>query len=48
MGVVAVPRFRDSYTELRFLAGVAMVWKTGASPQWSCSTVGEQYGLGFM
>lgn len=45
MGVAAVPRFKDSYTGLRFLAGVTVVWKTGASPQWSCSTVGSNMAL---
>lgn len=26
MGVVAAPRFRESYIELRFLAGVVVIW----------------------
>lgn len=47
MGVVAAPKFRESYIELRFLAVVAVVWKTGASPQWSCSTVGSNKALDF-
>lgn len=44
VGVVAAPKFRESYIELRFLAVVAVVWKTGASPQWSCGTCVEAGG----
>ena len=45
MGVVAAPRFRESYRELRFLASVAEVWKAGVSPQWSCNSVGSNMTL---
>lgn len=45
MGVVTVPRFREGYLELRFLTSVAVVWKIGAGPQWSCTTVGSSMAL---